>query len=33
MLARILAMQPGDAPFSARYFYDEQDQLHIEYVD
>jgi hypothetical protein len=33
MLTRILAMQPGDAPFSARYTYDAQDQLHIEYVD
>ncbi len=29
LLARILACQPGDAPFSARYYYDEQDQLQI----
>lgn len=29
ILPRILAMQPGDSPFSARYFYDQQDQMQI----
>lgn len=33
MLARIRAMQPGDPPFSARYFYDEDDRLQIRYID
>jgi len=29
LLPKILQMQPGDAPFSALYFYDEQDQMRI----
>lgn len=29
LLPRILQMKPGDPPFSALYFYDEQDQLQI----
>ena len=33
LLAKIQAMQPGDAPFSARYFYDAQDQLQITFSD
>ncbi len=31
LLAQIAAMKPGDAPFSARSFYDESGQLHIEF--
>ncbi len=29
ILPRIFQMQPGSPPFSARYFYDENDQLQI----
>ena len=29
LLPHILAMQAGDAPFAARYFYDENDALQI----
>ena len=32
MLEKIRALQPGDAPFSARYGYDEQDRLVITYT-
>jgi 8-oxo-dGTP diphosphatase len=31
LLPRILAMTQADAPFSALYFYDEQDQLRIRF--
>lgn len=33
MLEKIHAMQPGDAPFSARYTYDAQDRLVITYAE
>lgn len=29
LLPRILTMTPGSAPFSARYYYDEQERLQI----
>jgi 8-oxo-dGTP diphosphatase len=29
LLPRVLAMGPGDPPFSARYFYDDQDQMQV----
>lgn len=29
LIPRVLSMRPQDAPFSARYYYDEQDQIHI----
>lgn len=31
LLEKILALRPGDPPFSARYFYDAQDQLQIRF--
>lgn len=31
ILPRILRMQPGDAPFSALYDYDEQDRMRIHF--
>lgn len=31
LLPRIYTMQPGEPPFSARYFYDEQDQMQIRF--
>jgi 8-oxo-dGTP diphosphatase len=31
LLSRVLAMQPHDPPFFARYHYDEQDQLVITF--
>jgi 8-oxo-dGTP diphosphatase len=33
LLERIAAMQPGDAPFSARSYYDESDMLRIVFGD
>lgn len=33
MLSKIRAVRPGEAPFSARYTYDEGDNLVITYVD
>lgn len=33
LLARIQMMQPGEPPFAARSFYDESDQLVVEFVD
>lgn len=29
ILPRVLSMRPGDAPFAARYYYDETDELQI----
>jgi 8-oxo-dGTP diphosphatase len=29
LLPRVLAMQPGDAPFAARYWYDAREQMQI----
>ena len=29
LLPKVLAMQPGDPPFFARYYYDEHDKLRI----
>jgi 8-oxo-dGTP diphosphatase len=31
VLPRILALRPGDAPFSALYEYDEQDRMQIKF--
>jgi 8-oxo-dGTP diphosphatase len=31
LLPRILAMSEADAPFSALYYYDEQDQMQIKF--
>lgn len=33
MLAHIDRMRPGDAPFSARSYYDKNDQRQIEYIE
>jgi 8-oxo-dGTP diphosphatase len=33
LLPRVLAMQPNDPPFFARYHYDEHDQLVITFAD
>jgi 8-oxo-dGTP diphosphatase len=33
ILPRVLAMQPGDAPFSARSFYDADDKLQVVFAD
>ena len=33
LLPRVLAMQPDDAPFFARYHYDEHDRLVITFAD
>jgi len=33
LLSRVLAMQPDDPPFFARYHYDERDQLVITFAD
>ncbi len=33
LLPRVLAMQPGDAPFFARYHYDEHDRLVIAFAE
>jgi 8-oxo-dGTP diphosphatase len=30
ILPRVLALGPGDPPFSARYWYDDEDRLRIE---
>ena len=32
LLAKIHNMRPGDPPFSARSYYDEQDQLIVEFA-
>ena len=32
LLPRVLAMQPGEPPFFARYHYDEQDKLVITFA-
>ncbi len=31
LLPRVLAYQPGDSPFFARSFYDDQDRLQLEF--
>lgn len=31
LLPKVIQMRPGDPPFSALYFYDEQDQLRIAF--
>jgi len=31
LLPRVLSRQPGDPPFSARYYYDASDNLNIEF--
>jgi 8-oxo-dGTP diphosphatase len=31
LLGRILAMAPGDPPFAARYFYDDNDVMQIRF--
>jgi len=31
LLPRLLEILPGDPPFSALYYYDEQDELHIRF--
>jgi len=33
LLPRILSMQPGDHPFSARYWYDDQGRVQIEFSE
>ena len=33
LLPKIANRLPGEAPFSARYYYDKQDHLHIEFSD
>ncbi len=33
LLPRITIIKPGDVPFSARYYYDKQDHLHIDFTD
>ncbi len=33
LLRRIQRMQPGDLPFAARSFYDENDRLNVEFED
>jgi len=33
LLPRVLAMRPDDAPFFARYHYDEGDQLVIAFAE
>ena len=33
LLPRVLAMRPDDAPFFARYHYDEHDRLVATFVD
>lgn len=33
LLPKVAGMEPGDGPFSARYYYDSNDQLHIEFAD
>ena len=33
ILPHVLKAQPGDAPFSARSYYDEQDQMHVVIAD
>ena len=33
LLPRVLAQKPADPPFAARYFYDENDSLVIEFAD
>lgn len=33
ILPRVLRAQPGDAPFSARYYYDSQDRMQIVFAD
>ena len=33
LLPRVLAMQPGEPPFFARYHYDEQDRLVITFAE
>jgi 8-oxo-dGTP diphosphatase len=32
LLSRILTRQPGDPPFSARYYYDEQEVRRAEFI-
>jgi 8-oxo-dGTP diphosphatase len=32
LLPRVISFQTGDAPFSARYFYDEADHLQIRFA-
>jgi 8-oxo-dGTP pyrophosphatase MutT (NUDIX family) len=32
LLPRILAMQPGDEPFSARAYYDETDRIQVRFA-
>jgi 8-oxo-dGTP diphosphatase len=32
IIPRVMAMHPGDAPFSARTWYDEADQMHIDFI-
>jgi 8-oxo-dGTP diphosphatase len=33
ILPRVLAIKRGDPPFFARYYYDEEDSLRIEFAD
>jgi 8-oxo-dGTP diphosphatase len=33
LLSRIRGMRPGDPPFSARSYYDEREQLVVEFAD
>lgn len=33
LLPRIAVIKTGDVPFSARYYYDNQDHLHIEFAN
>ena len=33
LLPRALAVKPGEPPFSARYSYDGNGQLHIDFAD
>jgi 8-oxo-dGTP diphosphatase len=31
LLPRVISTSPGDAPFSGRYFYDDEDKLQIQF--
>ena len=33
LLPRVLKAEPNDPPFSARYYYDQEDKLVVEFTD
>ncbi len=33
LLPRVIQQSPGDPPFSARYYYNEEDQLVVEFAE